>query len=187
MRLLSRVGWLVGMLVICGAARAQIGVYAMGSGGYLSTVTAHSGPLTLTSQSFSAYGGTFGVYDNVYKLGPLRLGGDGRFFVQSSSNSNSYGNQLRGGLFGARLALLSKLVPFSPYIQAEIGGASTNYGTNSSRSTSFAYQVNGGLDYTIVPHLDARFEYGNGEISSVYSGYKQTMQQVGLGLVLRLK
>jgi hypothetical protein len=173
MRVLGRAGWWLLAIGMCSAARAQLGVYAMGSGGYLSSVTAPSGPLTVTSQSFGAYGGTFGVYKN--------------FYLQSSVNSNSYGNQLRGGLVGARLALVSKAAPFSPYIQAALGGASTNYGTSATLSTSFAYQVSGGLDYTIIPRLDARFEYGNGQISSVYSGYKQTMQQVGLGLVFRFK
>jgi hypothetical protein len=187
MRLAIRAGWLLLAMGMCSAAHAQLGIYAMGSGGYLSSVTAPSGPLTVTSQSFGAYGGTFGVYRNVYKLGPLRLGADGRAFLQSSVNNNSYGNQLRGGLVGARLALVSKAAPFSPFIQAEVGGASTNYGTSATRSTSFAYQVSGGLDYTIIPRLDARFEYGNGQISAVYSGYKQTMQQVGLGLVFRFK
>jgi hypothetical protein len=164
---------------------AQVAVYAMGSGGFLSSVNAPSGPLTLTSDSFSAYGGTFGVYDNYRHFGPVKFGGDGRFFIQSSANNNSYGNQLRGGFVGARVALFSRTVPFSPYIQAEIGGVGTNYGTQSSRSTSFAYQIQGGLDYTIVPHLDARFEYGAGEIGSQFSGTRQEMQQVGLGLVVR--
>ncbi len=167
-------------------ARGQVAIYAMGSGGFLSSVNAPVGPLTLTSDSLSAYGGTFGVYDNVRHFGPVRFGGDARVFVESKSNGNAYGNQLRGGLFGARLALFSHAVPFSPYIQAEMGGASTNYGTQASRSVSFAYQINGGLDYTIFPHLDARFEYGAGQIGSLYSGTRQEMQQVGLGLVVRI-
>jgi opacity protein-like surface antigen len=175
-------------LAMSASARAQVGIYAMFSGGYLSTVTAQSGPLTLSTQSVSAYGGTFGAYYNRYKLGPLRLGADGRFFIDSSTNGNNvYGNKLHGGLAGARLALVAREVPFSPFIQAEIGGVGTNYGTQSSSTTSFAYQINGGLDYTIIPRLDARAEYGTGEISSPYNGVSQTMQEFGIGLVLRLK
>jgi len=167
-------------------AKAQVAIYGMGSGGFLSSVNAQSGPLTLTSDSFSAFGGTFGVYDNYRHFGPVKFGGDGRFFIQSSTNGNSYGNQLRGGLGGARLALFSHLVPFSPYIQAEIGGVSTNYGTQSQRTLTFSYQVQGGLDYTIVPRLDARFEYGAGQIGALFPGNRQEMQQVGLGLVVRI-
>ncbi len=175
------------LLVVCGQARAQVGIYGMASGGFLSSVNAQSGPLTLTSASFSAYGGTFGVYDNYRHWGPVKFGGDGRFFIQSKSNNTPFGNQLRGGLVGARLALFSHAVPFSPYIQAEIGGVGTNYGTQSQRSTSFAYQVQGGLDYTIFPLVDLRFEYGAGQIGSQFSGTRQEMQQVGLGIVVRIK
>jgi opacity protein-like surface antigen len=167
-------------------AKAQIAAYGMGSGGFLSSVTAQSGPLTLTSDSFSAYGGTFGIYDNTRHYGPIRFGVDGRGFIQKSSNSSANGNQLRGGLVGARLAFFSHLIPFSPYVQAEVGAASTNYGTQASRSTSLAYQVQGGVDYTVVPHLDVRLEYGIGQIGALYSGSRQEMQQVGLGLVVRL-
>jgi hypothetical protein len=147
----------------------------MASGGYLS------------SDNFSAYGGTFGVYDDFLHAGPVRIGGDARFFIQSSGdNNNPYVNQMRGGLAGARVAFFSHAVPFTPYIQAEIGGVGTNYGTQPSRSTSFAYQVQVGLDYTIIPHLDARFEYGAGEIGAQFPGNNQQgMQQVGLGLVAR--
>ncbi len=169
------------------ASHAQVGIYAQYSGGFLSTVTSQSGPLTLASPSFAAWGGTFGAYDNLYHAGPLKFGGDGRFFIESSRGATAYGNQIRGTLFGARMALFSKAVPFSPYIQAEMGVASTNYGTQSTRSASFAYQINGGLDYTIVPHLDARFEYGDGELGSTYAGTRQTMQQLAFGLVVRLK
>jgi hypothetical protein len=169
-----------------GKAEGQVAIYGMGSGGFLSSVYAPSGPLTVTSDSFSAYGGTFGVYDNYRHLGPVKFGGDGRFFIQSSSNGNAYGNQLRGGLGGLRLALFSHAVPFSPYIQAEIGGVSTNYGTQSQRTLTFSYQVQGGLDYTIFPHLDARFEYGAGQIGALFPGNRQEMQQIGLGLVVRI-
>ena len=166
-------------------AKAQIAVYGMGSGGFLSSVNAGHGPLSLASDSFSAYGGTFGAYDDFKHWGPVTFGGDGRVFLQSSTNSNPYGNQLRGGLAGARLALFSHFVPFSPYLQGEIGGVSTNYGTQSQRSLSFSYQIQGGLDFTIFPHLDARAEYGAGQIGALFPGVQQEMQQIGLGLVVR--
>lgn len=168
-------------------ASAQIGVYAMGSGGFLSAVNAQSGPLTLTSQGFSSFGGTFGVYDDAKKLGPLRFGGDVRGFIEHSSNTNNYGNQLRGILFGGRAEVNTHVIPLRPYIQAELGGIGTNYGTQATRSSSFAYQIQIGADFTLFPHLDARFEYGDGEINSIYSGYRQTMQQIGAGLVFRVR
>jgi hypothetical protein len=174
------------MLSASAAAKAQYGLYAMGSGGFLSAVNARSGPTTLTSQSFSAFGGTFGLYDDAAKLGPLRFGGDIRGFIQNSSNSNPYGNQLRGLLFGGRAEVNTHVIPFRPYFQIDIGGASTNYGSQATRSSSFAYQFQFGADLTLFPHIDARFEYGDGEIGSLYSGTRQTMQQASAGLVVRL-
>jgi hypothetical protein len=168
------------------SAHAQYGLYAMGSGGFLSAVNAKSGPTTLTSQSFSAFGGTFGLYDDAAKLGPLRFGGDLRGFLEHSSNSNPYGNQLRGLLFGGRAELNTHVIPLRPYFQIDIGGASTNYGSQPSRSNSFAYQFQFGTDLTLFPHIDARFEYGDGEIGSLYSGTRQTMQQASAGIVVRL-
>ena len=167
------------------AAHAQIAVYGMGSGGFLGSATAAQGSLVAQDGGFSAYGGTFGVYDDFARLGPLKLGGDVRYLQQTSSNGNSYGNKLRGGLVGLRLALKLPVIPFKPYVQAEIGDVATNYGTQPNKSNSFAYQVQGGLDYTIFPHLDLRAEYGGGQINGYGTSEKQTLQQVGVGLVVR--
>lgn len=163
-------------------ARAQVGVYAMGSGGHLSGYqTSVAGA---TANGFWAGGATLGVYDDFAKLGPLRLGGDVRGFVQHGSHQ-PYENQLRGGLVGLRLDLRAPLVPFHPYIQAEVGGASTNFGYNSSRSGYFAYQVQVGADFTVFPHLDLRAEYGGGQLHSVFGSTSLPMQQVGGGVVVR--
>ncbi len=70
-------------------------------------------------------------------------------------------------------------------MQFEIGGVGTNYGRYASRSTSFAYQIQVGLDYAVAPHIDVRVEYGGGQIGSAFNGYRQGMQQVGIGLAVR--
>ena len=174
-------------LLIAGAsaAHAQVAVYGMGSGGFLGSTAAAPGSLLAQNSGFSAYGGTFGVYDDFARLGPLKLGGDARYLQQTSSNGNSYGNKLRGGLVGLRLALKLPVFPLKPYVQAEIGDVATNYGTQPNEPNSFAYQVQAGLDYTIFPHLDLRGEYGGGQINGYGNGQKQTLQQVGVGLVVR--
>lgn len=166
-------------------ANAQVAMYGMGSGGFLGATTASQGSLVLQSGGFSAYGGTFGVYDDFAHAGPLHLGADARYFQNTSSNGNSYGNKLRGGLAGLRLDLHAPLIPFKPYLQAEVGGVGTNYGTQPNTSGSFAYQIQGGLDFTIFPHLDVRGEYGGGQISGAFNGSRQSIQEVGLGLVVR--
>jgi opacity protein-like surface antigen len=168
-------------------ATAQFAVYGMGSAGKLSgfnSSASSTGPNT-TSGNFWAYGGTFGVYDDFLRLGPLKLGADARGFVQKSSNSNTVDSQLRGGFGGLRVSLHAPLVPFKPYIQAEIGGVGTNYGQNTIQTTKFGYQVQLGGDFTIFPHLDLRAEYGVGQAGSRYSSTSVTLQQLGAGAVVR--
>lgn len=184
------------LIGVC-AANAQVGVYAMGSAGRLSgyPVTSFTGLSTVTSTNNNlwAYGGTFGIYDNFVGLGPLKLGADIRGFLQTSSannNTQTNQNQLRGGLVGLRLAGSAPLIPFKPYVQAEIGGASTNFGVNSSNTGGIAYQVQAGADFTIFPHLDVRAEYGVGQFTvlgglSTGSQQRQTLQQLGVGGVIR--
>jgi hypothetical protein len=160
-----------------GFAYAQFGIYGMGTGGR------ESGSGVATDGAFTAWGGTGGIYDDFVHLGPARLGADGRFFIENSGNS-AYGNKLSGGLAGGRLDVGLPLVPLRPYVQAEVGAASSNNGTNPSKMTGFAYQVQFGLDVTIFPHLDLRGEYGAGQI--FLSGNSPGLQQFGGGLVLRL-
>ena len=179
------------LLASFSVAHAQFAVYGMGSAGKLTGfnslyATSPAQPALNTAGNFWAYGGTLGIYDDFLKLGPLKLGGDVRGFIQKSSNSNNtYGNQLRGGLVGLRLGLHAPLIPFKPYIQAEGGGASTNYGQNSSRTGNFAYQIQLGADFTIFPHLDLRAEYGVGALVGVIGSTSNTMQQLGGGAVVR--
>ena len=177
---MRRISLMCFVWMVAGVAHAQLGLYVMGSGGNWGANTVRNTP------SFTAYGGTVGGYDNFLGAGPLKLGGDARFFVQSSGNSNAFGNQLRGGLVGMRLALNPPILPLKPYIQAEVGGASTNYGIQSNRALNFAYQVQGGVDWTIFPHLDVRGEYGVGKALGNIGGTGTTPQEFGAGIVLRL-
>ncbi len=167
------------------AAHAQFALYGMGSGAFLGSTTASQGSLVLQNSGFSSYGGTIGLYDDFAHLGPVRLGTDVRYFQETSSNNNSYGNKLHGVTTGLRLELRAPAVPFKPYLQAEVGGVGTNYGTQAGDSGAFAYQIQGGLDFTIFPHVDVRGEYGGGQIDGVFSGSKQALQQVGVGVVVR--
>lgn len=87
---------------------------------------------------------------------------------------------------GFRLTASVPGLPVRPYVQAEIGGASTNYGINTSRTGNLATQVQVGGDFTVFPHLDIRAEYGRGELHFGNGGIEnKTMQQFGAGAVLR--
>lgn len=165
-------------------AGAQTGIYGMFSAGHYSGVGVGYGTAPNQSGGMTARGGTFGIYDNWAPFGPVRFGADARFFIQNSANSSQYGNKLAGFIFGPRLAIvLPPPIPVKPYIQLEFGGVGTNNGTSRSKSASFAYQVNGGVDFTVLPHLDLRGEYGAGQLTT---GTNHTLQEFGLGVVLRL-
>ena len=166
------------------SAHAQA-MYGMLSAGHYSGLGVGPGTASNQSGGITARGGTFGFYESFVPFGPVKLGGDARVIVENSANSTPYGNKILGGLFGLRLGVGLPSIPVQPYVQAEIGGVGTNNGTSNSRTGSFAYQVQGGVDFTILPHLDARGEYGAGQLTSI-SGANHTLQQFGIGLVLRV-
>jgi hypothetical protein len=166
-------------------SRAEVGVYGMASGSFLgSTGTLYPGQTYVEGGSFGAPGGTFGIYGNILTLGPIRLGADARYFFSSSSNQTGIvRNKLSGSLGGLRVAFKVPIVPLKPYVQGEVGAIITNYGFTGNQTSRLAYQVQGGVDYTVIPHFDLRAEYGAGQADGVYR--KQALQEVGLGLVFR--
>lgn len=173
-------------LCMTGSAGAQLAPYAMFSAGHYSGQGVGNGTSTTQSGGITALGGTFGLYDDFLRAGPVRLGSDFRFIVENSSNSTPYGNKILGGLVGLRLDGSGvPLLPVTPYVQAEIGGVGTNNGTSSSRTGSFAYQVQFGGDFTIVPHIQARVEYGAGQLTTI-SNVNHTLQTIGAGIVFKL-
>ena len=165
-------------------AHAQFAVYGLFSGGILGSTPTIPGSSTSHDAGFSSGGFTIGAYDEFTRTGIIHFGIDGRYFSQSSSNSNSYGNKVHGGLIGLRLSAKLPIIPLKPYVQAEVGAVGTNYGINPNTTTSSAWQINGGVDYTVLPHLDLRAEYGGGTINA-YQGGNQTLQEFGGGVVLR--
>ena len=158
--------------LVSATAKSQVGIYAMGSLGHIGGVDTGAG----STGSLTGGGGTFGIYDNFVRLGPLNFGGDARYETQSASDGH-----INEGLVGLRLALRAPIL--QPYIQGEVGGGGTNYGTNTG---SFASQVQIGADYTLIPHISLRGEYGIGRLSAVFHSSGQTVQQFGIGVVVRL-
>ncbi len=165
-------------------AHAQFAVYVMGSGAILGATPTIPGNNAQGNAGFAAGGFTVGAYDEFAKAGPLHFGIDGRYFTQSSGNSNNYGNKIHGGFVGARLSLKAPIFPLKIYAQAEAGGVGTNYGINPDTTSSSAWQIDGGVDWTFLPHIDLRAEYGGGLINA-YQGGNQVLQEVGGGVVLR--
>jgi len=177
----------VGGVLAAGApqAAAQISPYAMFSAGHYSGLGVGNGTSPTQSGGMTALGGTFGLYDDFVRLGPARFGTDFRGVIQNSANSTTYGNKIAAGMAGFRLDGSGvPLLPFNPYIQAEVGVAGTNNGTSTSKTTGFAYQFQFGGDFTVFPHIAARLEYGAGQVS--INSTNHTLQTFGAGIVVRL-
>jgi hypothetical protein len=170
---------------IAASGRAQVAPYAMFSLGHYSGLGVGAGTPATQSGSFNAYGGTFGAYDNLFKAGPTKLGADARLMIANNSNSNQYGNKLAGFLTGGRLEVNAIALPIRPYAQVELGVVSTNNGTQANKTSSFAYQVQFGGDFTLIPHVGARVEYGVGQVETG-GGTNHTLQSFGVRIVVRL-
>jgi hypothetical protein len=165
------------------AAHAQTGIYGMLS---YSHVTGQGVGYNVTSSqhgSISPVGGTFGVYTDFAHLGPVDIGGDGRFFIQNSGGNQPYGSKASGALFGPRIDINGLHLPLRPYAQLELGVVGANNGNSYSKSTGLAYQFQVGADYGILPLLDVRLEYGAGQIAGG-TGPSRGLQSLGGGLAL---
>ncbi len=152
------------LLTCAGAVRAQVAVYANFEGN------------DLRQANTFLYGGTFGLYDDFYKLGPLRIGADVRGASQSSGDLNYV--KILGGL---RVAAKPPILPIKPYAQISAGPERENAGSLKG-SYHVGYEVNGGVDLTFLPHLDWRIaEIGGGNFGSA----TENQFHIATGLVLR--
>jgi hypothetical protein len=178
------------IVAACGfAARcavAQIAPYAMFSAGHYSGIGVGPGTGSNQSGGITSLGGTFGLYDDFLRLGPVRVGSDFRGMIQNSANSTTYGNKLAAGLVGLRLDGSGiAFLPFVPYVQVEAGIAGTNNGTSTTKTSSFAYQLQFGGDFSVFPPVAARLEYGVGQLTNEGNA-SHTLQTFGAGIVVRL-
>ena len=106
------------------------------------------------------YGSTFGIYDNRWKIPFFALGIDGRGSVVGGTQAS-----IASGLVGPRIVFKPHIVPIMPYVEVLGGVGHAEYGQGSAAgsATKFEYNFVGGLDFTILPHIDWRvvdFSYG---------------------------
>ena len=166
-------------------ASAQVGVYGKFTAVHIPTIT--NGPNYFFPGWFYGPGG--GVYFNLVHLGPISLSGDvrGDYLYQSPQ-------RYRDVLFGVRVGAKAPIIPLRPYVQiaAGIGGPSTGGVQNSSRvySNKFQYWIIGGVDHTVLPHIDWRIaEIGYGHMTGVSSSPPATganLFTLSTGAVVRL-
>ncbi len=153
--------------IVPSCARAQTGVYVLFSG------------QRYTANSDWMWGPTFGLYHDQHSFAPLHLGLDFRGYYLTQG-----GNTMVGGLGGARASIVPHVIPIKIYGEG-LGGVGV-VDVNSTHFTRFQWQLDAGLEYTILPRIDWRV------IEGTYGGFVGSTGQVGnpaglsTGLVFRL-
>jgi len=128
------------------------------------------------------YGPTFGLYYDHWGLGPLKAGVDVRASLLGVGTE-----KITSVLAGPRVQLQPRVVPLMPYAEVLIGGGHADIGQGVAHvdKTEVEYQVLGGLDATIFPHLDWRIvDYSWGDVTNL--GEPLRPSTLSTGLVLRL-
>jgi hypothetical protein len=137
------------LLLSCLPAAAQLAVYGKFDIDHYTDTNSNSAVMV--------YGAGVGIYDNFIHLGPVQVGGDLRGDL-SSGNRYSYRSVLIGLPVGVKLPLL----PVRPYLEPVAGVDGSKYtgstapGITTSHSYKLAYGFVGGVDWTVLPHIDWR-------------------------------
>jgi hypothetical protein len=153
------------------AAQAQTAVYGQFS----------ASRFNLSNTDQWGYGGGFGLYSDFLKVPFGKVGGDIRFqFTRPASNTTLFST-----LVGPRIAVHPHVVNLTPYAEFLFGAGHFSYGNNSPSTTQFDWRAIGGVDKTLLPHLDWRvIEVSYGQLNT-YSGRLRPVT-LSTGIVLRL-
>lgn len=159
------------LVVGCGSARAQTGVYAeYGVSWYgVPNLSVQSGP-------------TFGLYYQHWGVPFVRAGIDARASFMGS------GSALEDtGLIGPRVQIKPHILPLMPYGEALIGVTHLNVGQGVAHTegNEFTWALNAGIDLTILPRIDWRMvDYTYARIPG--NAVNSNPNTVSTGLVVRL-
>lgn len=196
---------LTSVLFAATTASAQLAVYGTVTVRRMTDIPYTQGTTNFTNGSFDPVGGTGGVFYDLRKVGPVRLGIDARGSIVNSSQGaytafNAGGGHIASGLGGVRASFHTPLLSLKPYVQGSVGVARTNFGTqyNDSLATGsiskgtgiqltshLEYDVFAGVDYAILPMLDFRVvELGYGAIQGPSHTYP--VQSLSTGVVFHL-
>lgn len=151
--------------------QAQVGLYAN-----FSTATVN------VPDVGRLYGSTFGGYFDKGHLLFLGTGIDARG-VLLSKNSTTFNS----GLVGPRVSAHIPAIPLRPYVEALIGAGhvDVNDGSAQTSATKFEYQFLGGVDLTVLPHIDWRVvEFSYGGLSGLDGSFNPKI--LSTGIVIRL-
>jgi hypothetical protein len=167
-----RLTLLVGSFFLPLVAAAQVGIYANFSAAQLNV-----------GDSNWVYGPTVGAYYDALHFG---VGSAGLDFRAQLFNNNSTAT-LDSGLAGIRVAVHPPVFPVKPYIEglAGVGHADFSASGAATSATRFEYAFLGGVDYTLLPHVDWRVtEFSYGGISALGGSFNPKI--LSTGIVLRL-
>ncbi len=121
--------------------------------------------------------GTVGAYFGVLNAGPIAISVDARGDL--SGNINSF-------YVGPRVSLHLPLFPLKPYAELVGGFSSYNSQPGGSRNTSANYRWVGGIDTTILPHIDWRIaDYSYSAAGITQGNITLHPQTLSTGLVIR--
>jgi hypothetical protein len=176
------------------AARAQVGVYLNPVGIHVSNSTADTGPFAFlgeNSTSRTFYGVNFGGYYDFFHTDKADVGVDFRDSYTKGNNAS-----LNSFLLGVRVAAKPIKYSFKPYAQLSVGVGSTKPPHSTVHISRFAYDIYGGVDYTLAKHVDFRVvEVGYGSLSTVSSANfngqnsipSSRLLSISTGLVFRFR
>ena len=148
--------------------QGNFGLYLNPLATRISNSTADTGPFNFlgantTSRMF--WGFQMGGFYDFYHSGPLAAG-----FTMRFSDQHAIGASIRNFQVGLRLAANPASSRIKPYVEATIGDGSTKPPAATVRVSKAAYDIYGGVDYTLAKHVDLRaFEIGYGSLNTASS------------------
>ena len=164
-------------LSFAAVAHAQFAVYGEGQ------ALRFNNQVNATTSWFT--GGTFGGYYDFLRVPVLGLGFDARGSFLSGDQQH-----FRSGMVGLRADAKAPAFPIRPYVEGLIGIGAVRPDTSQNYTSKFVYEVLGGLDFTVLPHLDVRLpEIGYARMSAVSGGSNapdSKLLELSAGVVLRL-
>jgi hypothetical protein len=168
--------WIISTLLVLFssvATSAQIGVYGQFNAAKLNV-----------PQTGWIYGPTVGAYFASTHFVFLSTGVDFRGTFLGNSGST----KLNSGLGGLRLGIKPRVLPIQPYIEGLVGVGHVEFGQGAAQTsaTKLEYQFLGGLDFTLLPHIDWRVvEFSYGGLSGLDNSLNP--KTLSTGIVLRLR
>ena len=156
------------MIVMAGAAHAQLGLYFNPDVTFISNSTADTGPFAFlgegkTSQTFGGVG--FGGYYDFHHEPKFDVGVDMRDAIEHGNNA-----EINSFLVGLRVAARPQESRWRPYLEVAVGDGHTRSPKNPVHVNKLEVDGYLGADYKLTRHIDFRaVEIGYGSVTAINS------------------